>query len=254
MFYAAAPAATMAHMTPAPPPADRRFATTRWSLVAAAGRADAPDGRAALADLCRLYWYPLYAYVRRRGHAAHDAADLTQAFFARLLEKGALGAADPARGRFRTFLLTACQHFLANEHQREAALKRGAGRVAALDLGDAEGRYGREPAHGESPERLFARRWALELLGRALARLRQEHEGEGKGALFEALKGRLTGDDAAGYADVAAALGLSEGAVKTAAHRLRRRYGELLREEIGETVATAAEIDEEVRELFRALG
>lgn len=240
-------------MVPSPHPAVRRFATTRWSLVVAAGRPDAPDGAGALADLCRLYWYPVYAYVRRRGHRPHDADDLTQAFFARLLEKGALAAAAPERGRFRTFLLTACQHFLANEHHRAHAAKRG-GRVESLDLTDAEGRYVREPARDEPPERLFERRWALDLLGRVLARLRQEYEADGKGPLFEALKDRLTGDDAAGYAAVAGALGLTAGAAKTAAYRLRRRYGELLREEIAETVAAPAEIDEEVQALFRALG
>ena len=237
--------------SPGPP---RGFATTRWSLVAAAGQPDAPEAAGALADLCRLYWYPLYAYVRRRGHDANDAEDLTQAFFARLMEKGALAVATPGRGRFRTFLLTACQHFLANERQRANALKRGGGRVVSLDLTDAEGRYRREPSHDESPERLFDRRWALELLGRVLARLRGEYVADGKGRRFDALKGQLTGDGTAAYASLGEELGLTVSALKTAVHRLRRRYGELLREEIGETVTSAEEVEEEVQALFRALG
>lgn len=229
-------------------PPQRGFATTRWSLVAAArDRADE-----ALADLCRLYWYPLYAYVRRRGHDAAEAEDLTQAFFARLLEKNGLASVTPTRGRFRSFLLAACQNFLANEHDRAQALKRGGGRVVSLD--DADARYRREPDHGETPERLFERRWALELLDRALRRLREEYERKGKARLYDALKGTLAGDAAAPYAALANELGLTEGAVKTAVHRLRGRYAELLREEIGETVAAPAEIDDEVRALFRALG
>jgi RNA polymerase sigma factor (sigma-70 family) len=229
-------------------PPHRGFATTRWSLVAAAQH----QADAALADLCRLYWYPLYAYVRRRGHDAAEAEDLTQAFFARLLEKNGLASVTPARGKFRSFLLSACQNFLANERDRANALKRGGGRVVSLDGADA--RYQREPDHGETPERLFERRWALELLDRTLRRLREEHEQKGKSRLFDALKGTLAGDGAAPYAELAATLGMTEGAVKTSVHRLRGRYAELLRQEIGETVATPAEIDDEVRSLFRAVG
>lgn len=236
-------------MAPASDLPPRGFATTRWSLVAAAAR---PEAAGALADLCRLYWYPVYAYVRRRGHGADEAEDLTQAFFARLLEKGALGAATPARGRFRNFLLASCQHFLAHERERAGALKRGGGRVVSLDLSGADGRYRREPAGGEGPERLFERRWAMELLGRALARLRGEYEAGGKGRVFGALKGQLSGE-AAGMAALAEVLGMTVSAVKTAAHRLRKRYGELLREEVRETVETEAEVEEEVRALFRAL-
>jgi RNA polymerase sigma-70 factor (ECF subfamily) len=234
-----------------PPP--RGFATTRWSLVVAAQQKESPEAHGALADLCRLYWYPVYAYVRRRGHGAHDAEELTQAFFARLLEKDGLASVTPTRGRFRSFLLTACQNFLSNERERANALKRGGGRVVSLDLADADGRYQREPAHQETAERLYERRWALALLARVVQRLREEYEGDGKGLLFDAIKGQLTGDGTAPYAELGARLGMMEAAVKTAVHRLRKRYGELLREEIGETVATEAEIDDEIRALFRAL-
>jgi RNA polymerase sigma-70 factor (ECF subfamily) len=235
------------------PPPPRGFATTRWSLVLAAGQKAAPEAHDALADLCSLYWYPLYAYIRRRGHGADEAEDLTQGFFARLLEKDGLAAATPARGRFRSFLLAACQNFLANEREWANALKRGGGRVVSLDLSDADGRYRREPHHEETPERLFERRWALTLMARVLARLRGDYEAAGKGRLFDALKGQLTADGTAPYAALAVELRMTEAAVKTAVHRLRRRYGELLREEIGETVATEAEIDSEIQALLRLL-
>jgi RNA polymerase sigma-70 factor (ECF subfamily) len=235
-----------------PPPAGR-FLTTRWSLIVAAQQ-PAPQAREALAELCRSYWYPLYAYIRRRGHDAASAEDLTQAFFTHLLEKHALGSVSPERGRFRTFLLTSCQHFLANEHQRANALKRGGGRVVSLDLSSADSRYVQEPGHDETPERLYERRWALALLEEALRQLRCEYEQAGKGPLFDALKGQLTGDATLPYAELGETLGLSEGAIKTAVHRLRKRYGEILREQIRETVTTEGEIDEEVRALFEALG
>jgi RNA polymerase sigma-70 factor (ECF subfamily) len=235
------------------PPSPGGFATTRWSLVVAAQHKADPQAHDALADLCRLYWYPLYAFIRRRGHDASDAEDLTQAFFARLLEKDALAAVTPTRGRFRSFLLSSCQHFLANERQRANALKRGGGRVVLLDLTDAEVRYRREPAHQETPERLFERRWALALLARVLERLREEYEAGGKARLFDAIRGQLTGDGTVPYSALGEDLGMSEGAVKTAVHRLRKRYGELLREEIGETVVAEAEIDEEIQALFQAL-
>src|SRR5262245_50414930 len=187
-------------MSPSPGPPPRGFATTRWSLVVAAQHKAEPQAQDALGDLCRLYWYPLYAFIRRRGHDAAEAEDLTQAFFARLLEKDVLAAVTPTRGRFRSFLLTACQHFLANEHARACALKRGGGQVALLDLSDAEVRYRAEPSHEATPERLFQRRWALALLARVLQRLREEYEGGGKGPLFDALRGQLTGDGSAAYA------------------------------------------------------
>jgi RNA polymerase sigma factor (sigma-70 family) len=236
-------------------PRARQFATTRWSQVIAAGQAPTVDSREALARLCELYWYPLYAYVRRWGYDADQAQDLTQEFFARLLEKHYLRAADPARGRFRSFLLASLKHFLSNERDRAGAVKRG-GRatVVPLELENAEGRYCREPADSETPETIYERRWALTLLERTLARLRHELEAAGKQALFARLEGHLTGDqETLPYADLCAELGMSEGAIKVAVHRLRRRFGALLREEISETVSDSAEVDDEIRQLFQAL-
>jgi RNA polymerase sigma factor (sigma-70 family) len=225
------------------------FHTTRWSLIVAAAKPTA-SSRAALSDLCRIYWYPVYAFVRRRGHDAATSEDLTQSFFARLLERDDLAGLSPERGRFRSFLLAACRNFLANAHDAAVAQKRGGGRVLRLE--DAEGRYLREPHHADTAERLFERRWATELIGRVLGRLRDEYHTTGRGQVFDALKGRLTGDGA-GYAEVAAALGTTEGAMKVAAHRLRARYGELLREEIAGTVASPEEVDGEIRSLLAAL-
>ncbi len=229
------------------------FATTHWSLVVAAQGAS-PAAREALAELCRLYWYPLYAYVRRRGHSDDEAQDLTQEFFARLLERNDLARLDPARGRFRAFLLAACRHFLANQRDHAHALKRGGGlRPLSLDLADSERRYASEPSHEQTPERLFERRWALTLLDCVLQRLRQHYETAGQLLLFERLKGSLTGAATDTYAESAAVLGMTEGAVKVAAHRLRQRYRDLLREEIARTVADPGEVDDEIRELFGAL-
>jgi len=232
-----------------------RFASTRWSIVAAAGRKESPEARAALAVLCQAYWYPLYAYARRRLARADDAQDLTQEFFARLLEKDYLQGADPHRGKFRSFLLTAFKHFLAKEHERAAAQKRGGGRQPlSLDFQDGERRYHHEPADPTTPEMLYERRWALTLLEQALARLRQEFTSAGKEQLFEALKGTLTGDGTAEpYARIGQDLGLSEQSVKTAVHRLRRRYQELLRAEVAHTVASPEEVEDELRDLFAAV-
>jgi RNA polymerase sigma-70 factor (ECF subfamily) len=232
-----------------------RFATTHWSVVLAARARGEPQAEEALSALCRTYWYPLYAYIRRRGHSAEDAQDLTQAFFTRLLEKNDLAQVDPQKGRFRSFLLAACNHFLSNERDRQKAQKRGGGRAAlSLDWSDAEGRYLVEPADGLTPERLFERRWALTLLDQVLTRLRAEYAERGKEHLFDALRGAMAGEpDAASYRDSARQLGLSEGAVKVAIHRLRQRYRELLRDEIGRTVGAPEQIDDEVRDLFAAL-
>jgi RNA polymerase sigma-70 factor (ECF subfamily) len=232
-----------------------RFATTHWSLIVAARDGDADQAREALADLCRAYWYPLYAYVRRQGCSADEAQDLTQEFFARLLEKDFLGTVDPALGRFRSFLLTACKNFLINERHRARAQKRGGGRAAlSLDFGDAEARYGREPGHSLTADRLFERRWALALLDGVLTRLREEHAARAKGEVFDRLSAFLVGErQAGGYAQAAADLGLTEGAVKVLVHRLRQRYRELIREEIGRTVDDPEAIDEEIRALFAAL-
>lgn len=231
------------------------FATTRWSLVAAAKDPAAPDSRQALADLCRAYWYPVYAYVRRRGHDHHAAQDFTQAFFARLLEKNDLAAADQARGRFRSFLLAACQHFLANQHDRATAKKRGGGRThVPLDFAGADGRYSREPSDEATPERLFDRQWALGVLDRAVSELRAEYAESGRAKLFDALKECLAGGSDASYAELAEQLGITEGAVKVAVHRLRQRYKDRIRAAIADTVATPEEVDDELRDLFAALG
>jgi RNA polymerase sigma-70 factor (ECF subfamily) len=231
------------------------FQTTRWSLVAAAGNGGSPAARQALGELYQSYWYPLYAYIRRRGHGPEAARDLTQEFFTRLLESEGLAAVDRGRGRFRSFLLAACQHFLANEHDRAVALKRGGGRpVLPLDFGDADARYQREPAHEATPERLFERRWALALLASVLDRLSAEYQSANKGPVFEVLKTYLTGDRGQSYGEAARVLGMTEGAVKVAVHRLRARYREVLRDEIGQTLDDPAAVDDEIRALFAALG
>jgi RNA polymerase sigma factor (sigma-70 family) len=233
----------------------RRFATTRWSVVAAAGQPDSPEAREALATLCRIYWYPLYAYARRQLPRPDDAQDLTQEFFALLLEKDYLHDADPQRGKFRSFLLTAFRRFLGKERDRARAQKRGGGRsLLPLDFQAGERQYQLEPTDHATPETLYERRWALTLLQQTLARLRHEQVNAGKEKLFEALKGTLTGDDdAEPYARIAEPLGMSEQAVKVAVHRLRRRYRELLRAEIAQTVATPEEVDDELRDLFAAV-
>lgn len=232
----------------------RQFATTHWSIVAAAGRSPSPSSRDALATLCNTYWYPLYAYVRRRGHDANEAQDLTQDFFARLLEKDALRVADRERGRFRSFLLAALNHFLAKEWRRLKAQKRGGGRpTLSFDLRSGEERYRQEPSHELTPEKIYERRWALTLLEQALARLREEHIAAGKGDLFEALKIGLAGQRGLPYADLARRLHISEGAIKVSVHRLRRRCRQLLREAIAQTVASADDVEQELRDLFVAI-
>jgi RNA polymerase sigma-70 factor (ECF subfamily) len=239
-----------------PPPGSqaRAFATTRWSLVRAAAGADS-DAREALAALCTIYWYPLYAYVRRRGLQPATAQDLTQAFFAHLLEGEHVQAADPERGRFRSFLLKSLQNFLSTERRRERAEKRGGGRaLLPLDFQQGEERYSREPADTDTPERLFERRWALTLLETTLALLRDEYGTTEKGELFAALQPHLHGD--AGrmpLAELASPLGMSPEAVKVAAYRLRRRYRDLLRQQISETVDSPEEVDDELRRLMDAL-
>lgn len=236
-------------------PSPGQFPTTRWSRVILAGDLDAPLARQSLAELCNAYWYPLYAYIRRRGYDPDQASDLTQDFFARLLEKGLLAEVDPTRGRFRAFLRTVCLHFLANRHDHEQAKKRGGGRsFLSIDSGDAEGRYSKELADGLTPERIFERSWALTLLGRVLEQLGREYDEAGKRATFEALRGMLDGtSDTAAYASVAERMGATEGAARVAAHRLRRRYGEMLRREIASTLADPAEVEDEIRQLFAAL-
>jgi RNA polymerase sigma-70 factor (ECF subfamily) len=225
-------------------------------LVLAAGDPGAPSARQALADLCQSYWFPLYAYIRRRGHDPDRAQELTQDLFVRLLEKDVLAAADPARGRFRAFLRAVCADFLANRRDWEGARKRGGDRVfIPINVAEAEGRYAAEPGHEWTAERIFDRSWALTLLGRVLDLLRREYEQAGQAAAFAALSPVLTeGAGAVPYATLAARLGTTEGAVRVAVHRLRRRYGALLRTEIATTVGSPTEVDDEIRDLFSALG
>jgi len=208
-----------------------------------------------LAKLCQAYWYPLYAYVRRRGHSPEDAQDLTQEFFARLLEKNWVRNADQQKGRFRSFLLGAMNHFLADEWDKARAQKRGGGvKPLPLQFDTAETRFSLEPADNLTPERAFERRWALTLLDEVLNRLRLEYEHDGKVELFAALNPCLVGDRTSQpYAELAAKLGVSEGAVKATVHRLRQRYRQLLRDEIAHTVSEPGEVDEELRHLFAVL-
>ena len=232
-------------------PTAREFHTTRWSIVVSA-QGEGSGVREALAKLCHTYWFPLYAFVRRQGVSSHDAQDLTQEFFARLLEKGWLGSVQRERGRFRSWLLASMKHFLANEWERSRAGKRGGGAVPfSFDELDAESRLAHEPAT-DSAEKIYDRRWAMTLLDTVMARLRTEMAGAGKLAHFEALKFCLTGEKNA-YAEVGARLAMSEGAVKVAVHRLRERYRALLRAEIAETVATPEEIEDELRALLATL-
>jgi RNA polymerase sigma factor (sigma-70 family) len=232
------------------------FATTHWSVVLEAGRTHRPDADRSLTALCESYWYPLYAYVRRRVKDPGEAQDLTQEFFARLLEKDLLASATPDRGRFRSFLLTAMKHFLANEWNKAHTQKRGGRRlVLSLDFDSGDSRYGLEPAHELTPERLYERKWALTLLDRVLGRLREEYQARGKAAHFERLRPFISGSRTeAAYADAAQELGVSAGAAKVAAHRLRKRYRDLLRDELAQTVADPADIDDEIAWLFQALG
>ena len=235
-------------------PADAgRFEPTRWSIVVAATGGESTKARRALERLCETYWYPLYAFVRREGRAADDAQDLTQEFFARLLEKNWLDAVDREKGRFRSFLLAAMRHFLANEWDRVNRLKRGGGQVMlSLDAESAETRYALEPTDQTTAERIFERRWALTLLEQVLARLRKEFAAAGRAKVFEELKVALTGEKVA-YGEIAVRLNLNEGAVRVAVHRLRLRYRDLIRAEIAETVAGEDEVDAEVQHLFAAL-
>jgi RNA polymerase sigma-70 factor (ECF subfamily) len=234
---------------------DGTFVTTRWTVVLTAGRSDTTHARAALESLCKTYWYPLYAYVRRRGHSALDAQDLTQEFFARLLEQHSLARADRERGRFRSFLLAAMNNFLISEWEKARAQKRGGGRqLLSLDLAAAEQRYDLEPADDSSPDKVFDKQWALALLNEVVGRLENEYRRDDKVALFAALKETLAGArESQPYAELAARLGMKEGAVKVAVHRLRKRYRELLQAEIASTVASPEDADEEMKHLFQAL-
>jgi RNA polymerase sigma-70 factor (ECF subfamily) len=233
------------------PPAQSHFGETRWSLVIAAQSGD--DVRPALAELCSIYWYPLYAFVRRSGYSPEESEDLTQEYFARLLSKNWLATVDRAKGRFRAFLLATMKHFLANEWRRTQTEKRG-GKLLMVsrDVDQAEERYHREPADSLSPDLLYERRWALTIIENVFATLRSEMEEAGKRELFETLKDLLSPDTRhLSYAEAGARLGMSEDAVKMTVYRLRKRYRDLLRAHIAATVSTNAEIDAEIRELFR---
>ncbi len=225
-------------------------------MVLAAGDDVSPQGREALEQLCRAYWFPIYAHVRRRGNEAHAAQDLTQGFFARLLERNDLSGLTREGGKFRSFLLTALNHFLANEHERAQALKRGGGRtVFSLDDDTSEGRYLREPAHSESPDRIFERRWALALMEDAMRRLADEHAATGRTVVFTALGPFLSREPGPGeYAAIAARLGLAPGTLAVQVHRLRERYRQIVRIAVADTVDSPLEVDAEMRHLLAALG
>lgn len=237
--------------------AGTRFETTEWSLVlAAGGEAGTTAAGPALARLCDVYWHPVFAFVRRRGHPPEDARDLTQGFFARLIEKGDLGDADRSRGRFRTFLLTACQHYLANEHDRATAAKRGSGvRPRPIDVATAERRYERAFAHDETPERVYDRQWCLTLLDGVFEKLRAEYARDGKQQLFDRLKDFVTADEDAGtHADAARDLATTAGAVKVAVHRLRRRFRDELLRRVADTLGPDQEVEDEIRYLLGTVG
>jgi RNA polymerase sigma factor (sigma-70 family) len=232
------------------------FATTRWSVVLAVGRGGGAPAREALGSLFKSYWYPLYAYVRRLGHGADEAEELTQSFFAALSEPGALAGADPERGRFRAFLVGAMRHHLAKRRRWWSALKRGGGaRIVSIDAAEADRRYALEPADERSPERVFERAWALLLVERARASLRAEYEATGKLELHDRLASHLAGEGSeADYRELAQALDSTEGAIKVAVHRLRKRFRSALEDEIADTVADPAAVQDEIRHLFEALG
>jgi RNA polymerase sigma factor (sigma-70 family) len=229
------------------------FPKTSWTLVVAAGDPTHDDCRNALVRLCENYWYPVYAYVRRRGYPEAEAQDLTQDFFVRILEGRYLNRADPNRGRFRSFLLNSCKFFLADQADRSRAQKRGAGAVLPFEVASGEQRYSFEPLDNETPEHIFERRWAVMLLNRAVSRLRDEFTQHGSPGDFEKLKVFLLGQGEVPYADVAREMGATEGGLKVAIHRLRKRYRVLFLSEIAETVADPAEVDSEIQFLFSVL-
>ncbi len=231
------------------------FATTRWTLVLAAGDRHSETGRQALEQLCRAYWYPLYAFVRRRGCDPHTAQDLTQGFFARLLEGDRLSGVSREGGKFRSYLLAAFRHYLTNEHSRETSQKRGGGRSPiSLEEAAAEDRYLREPADEASPDRLYDRQWARTLMEQALQRLADEQSATGKEGVFATLRVYLGRDPEAGeYAGVALGLGMAPGTVAVQVHRLRERYRMHVRAAVADTVDSPLEIDQEMRHLLAAL-
>jgi DNA-directed RNA polymerase specialized sigma24 family protein len=232
-----------------------QFPTTQWSRVVTAASRDASEAREALSSLCQAYWYPIYAYIRYRGHTPEQAPDLTQDFFAYILEHDLIAMADPTQGRFRAFLRVVCARHLNAQRARQNAAKRGGGRSPlSIDPFDAERRYAYEPAHELTAERIFDRTWALTLLDRVVDRLRLEYDDSGRSDRFEELVAVLTRDpESSPYAEIARRLGTTEGNIRVAVHRLRRRYGLLLHEEIAATVGDAAQINDEIQALFAAL-
>jgi RNA polymerase sigma factor (sigma-70 family) len=234
-----------------------QFHTTRWSVIMIAAQDDTGAGKAALAKLCQQYWYPLYAFARRRGYSPHDAQDLTQGFFLQILENRTFARADQLKGKFRSFLLACFQNYLLVEVQRARSLKRGGDReFVFLDLETAESRFKLEPADQLTAERIFDARWAVTLLGEAMTRLRQQYETHGKIHIFETLKAFLDpakNREPLSYEQAANALGVGLGAAKTLIHRLRKQYSNLVREEIGRTVADPREVDEEIHALCEAV-
>ncbi|HYO59819.1 sigma-70 family RNA polymerase sigma factor [Archangium sp.] len=235
-----------------PGPAARGFVTTRWSLVLAAGQPGTPEAHKALSELCALYWYPLYDFIRRQGLPVDKAKDLTQGFLARVLEKNDLAVVEPGRGRFRSWLLASVKHYLANEWDRERAEKRGGARVQ-IDIEDAEALFNQEPMPGLTPERAFERHWAMSLLRNVLTALGEEYKREGQELRFEKLKQTITGEEGASYVHIATELGMKEGTVKKAAFRLRQRYQELLLEELSHTVEKPEDVADELRFLISAI-
>lgn len=242
---------------PSPPPVPQRaaFATTRWSLVLAAGQRSSPAADDALATLCQTYWYPLYAFARRRGCAPEDAADLTQGFFVSLIDKGFLRTADQQRGRFRSFLLTVFKRFLSHEHERQQTQKRGGGRTLfSIDVAVGEQRYQYEPTDDWTPEKIYERRWALTLLDDVMLRLEAEYQQKGKADLFAQCKIYLTaGTRAPAHAEVADNLSMTPAAIRVAVHRLRQRYKELLQEAVAQTIGPEESITEEITRLRLAV-
>lgn len=239
----------------ASPGGPEEFNTTHWSMVLLAGQSQAPHADAALERLCRTYWNPLYGFVRRQGHNPHDAQDLTQEFFARLLEKKYLALADPERGRFRSFLLKSLKHFLVNEWERGQSQKRGGGReILSIDDNAAEQSYRQQPAEQIAPDSLYDKLWAITVLERAIERLGGDYAATGRRALFDQLSPMLlTAGTGESYREAARPLGMSEGALKVAMHRLRQRFRDIVRAEIAQTVATPGEVDGELRCLMAAM-
>jgi RNA polymerase sigma factor (sigma-70 family) len=233
---------------------DAQFATTRWTMVVAAGQEDSPGTRQALEFLCQRYWSPLYFYLRRRGYDRSGAEDFVQGFFAHLLEKRGLQSVKPQKYRFRSFLLASLRNFVADEWRRAQTERRGGGKcILSLEFEQAESCYSLEPADRLSADRLFDQSWAMTVIGRAMETLKREYAQAGKGELFEQLKDHITTEPQAGfYRQSADRLDMSEGAIRVAVHRLRRRLGELIRGEIAETVTTAEQLEEEIRDLFAA--